>query len=86
MKDGSILSADRNSHLNIGVQCVVFKVRGDRMVEDNFSYLFCGVMSYFTNVRETVVIDGVQRQVFSFKLCEASCTSDLVGQCNWLWG
>ncbi|GIC86429.1 uncharacterized protein Aud_002801 [Aspergillus udagawae] len=86
MPDGSVLEAGRNSRIDVGVQRVVFKAKDHRdPAADDWNYLFCGVMTHFTNVLETHIIDDVPRNVLPFKLCEAACASDVVGQCNWTW-
>ncbi|KAF4168090.1 hypothetical protein CNMCM6936_003685 [Aspergillus lentulus] len=86
MPDGSILEAGRNSRIDVGVQRVVFKAKANRdHTKTDWSYLYCGVMSHFTNLLETHIIDGEPKRVLPFKLCEAACSSDLVGQCSWMW-
>ncbi|KAI3224956.1 CAZyme family GH71 and CBM24 [Penicillium roqueforti] len=86
MPDGSILEAGRNSRIDVGVQRVVFKAKASRdRAATDWSYLYCGVMSHFTNLLETHIIDGEPKRVLPFKLCEATCASDVVGQCSWMW-
>jgi hypothetical protein len=83
MPDGSILEAGRNTRIDVGVQRVVFKAKASR--DTTAGYIYCGVMSHFTNLLETHIINGEPRNVLPFKLCEATCASDLVGQCSWMW-
>ncbi|GAI32915.1 unnamed protein product, partial [marine sediment metagenome] len=74
------------SRIDVGMQRVVFKAKDHRNpLADDWNYLFCGVMSHFTDVTETQIINGKKRTVLPFELCGASCTSNLIEECSWMW-
>ena len=86
MPDGSILEAGRNSRIDVGVQRVVFKAKAKRdPFAKDWNYLFCGVISHFTNVKKTLMIDGSPKTLLPFKLCEAFCTVNVIEECSWMW-
>jgi hypothetical protein len=66
LQDGSILEAGRSSRTDVGTDRVVFQLSADAGFT---SYIYCGVITHFTDVLRPAIIDGIQKYVLPFKLC-----------------
>ncbi len=60
IKDG-VLQAGKNSKIDVGTDHVVFKLKISAV--DGFSWVYCGLMTYFTHVRVTALVGDREKEV-----------------------
>jgi hypothetical protein len=66
---GGVLAAGKNSKTDVGTDRVVFKVSNSHPLDNNWSWIYCGIMTHSSVTKVKVVIDGVEKMVLPFELC-----------------
>lgn len=65
---GGVIEAGKNGKQDVGTDRVVFRSTKRDSVNP-LRWIYCGVMTHHTKVKETHKIDGEDKQVLPFSLC-----------------
>lgn len=86
LKAGNVLEAGKNSNVDVGTDRVVYRTAlGSKPGESTWSWIYCGLMTHYTAVKVPGVINNQSKMLLPFQSCTASCSTENLEACAWLF-